>query len=113
MPDRFGPDLPAIREWTEAHYQFAGYVIYRFQGQLKVFHISPGVGDRRVLSGGPAPRQHSLGNINAQDVSRSLLSRPAAEPAEAAAKVQDFEPAQVRKQSTERRSFLSTVQALD
>jgi predicted glycosyltransferase len=26
VPDRFGPDLPAIREWTEAHYQFAGYV---------------------------------------------------------------------------------------
>jgi hypothetical protein len=24
--DRFGPDLPAIREWTEAHYDFAGYV---------------------------------------------------------------------------------------
>jgi predicted glycosyltransferase len=26
VPDRFGPDLPAIREWTQAHYQFAGYV---------------------------------------------------------------------------------------
>jgi pimeloyl-ACP methyl ester carboxylesterase/predicted glycosyltransferase len=26
VPDRFGPDLPAIREWTETHYQFAGYV---------------------------------------------------------------------------------------
>jgi pimeloyl-ACP methyl ester carboxylesterase/predicted glycosyltransferase len=26
VPDRFGPDLPAIKEWTEAHYQFAGYV---------------------------------------------------------------------------------------
>jgi len=24
--DRFGPDLPLIREWTEQHYQFAGYV---------------------------------------------------------------------------------------
>jgi pimeloyl-ACP methyl ester carboxylesterase/predicted glycosyltransferase len=24
--DRFGPDLPAIRDWTKAHYQFAGYV---------------------------------------------------------------------------------------
>ena len=24
--DRFGPDLPLIREWTEAHYEFAGYV---------------------------------------------------------------------------------------
>jgi pimeloyl-ACP methyl ester carboxylesterase/predicted glycosyltransferase len=26
VPDTFGPDLPAIRAWTEAHYQFAGYV---------------------------------------------------------------------------------------
>jgi predicted glycosyltransferase len=26
VPDRFGPDLPLIREWTEAHYDFAGYV---------------------------------------------------------------------------------------
>jgi pimeloyl-ACP methyl ester carboxylesterase/predicted glycosyltransferase len=26
VPDTFGPDLPAIREWTEQHYQFAGYV---------------------------------------------------------------------------------------
>jgi pimeloyl-ACP methyl ester carboxylesterase/predicted glycosyltransferase len=24
--ERFGPDLPAIREWTEEHYDFAGYV---------------------------------------------------------------------------------------
>ena len=26
VPDRFGPDLPYIREWTEKHYEFAGYV---------------------------------------------------------------------------------------
>lgn len=26
VPDRFGPDLPAIRAWTEEHYAFAGYV---------------------------------------------------------------------------------------
>ena len=26
VPDRFGPDLPGIREWTQAHYDFAGYV---------------------------------------------------------------------------------------
>jgi pimeloyl-ACP methyl ester carboxylesterase/predicted glycosyltransferase len=24
--DRFGPDLPSIRDWTQAHYDFAGYV---------------------------------------------------------------------------------------
>jgi len=26
VPDRFGPGLPRIRDWTEAHYDFAGYV---------------------------------------------------------------------------------------
>jgi pimeloyl-ACP methyl ester carboxylesterase/predicted glycosyltransferase len=26
VPDSFGPDLPAIRDWTERHYDFAGYV---------------------------------------------------------------------------------------
>jgi pimeloyl-ACP methyl ester carboxylesterase/predicted glycosyltransferase len=26
VDERFGPDLPLIREWTEAHYDFAGYV---------------------------------------------------------------------------------------
>jgi pimeloyl-ACP methyl ester carboxylesterase len=26
VPERFGPDLPAIREWTESHYDFAGYI---------------------------------------------------------------------------------------
>jgi UDP-N-acetylglucosamine:LPS N-acetylglucosamine transferase len=26
VPDRFGPDLPGIRDWTEEHYDFAGYV---------------------------------------------------------------------------------------
>ena len=26
VPERFGPDLPPIRDWTEEHYDFAGYV---------------------------------------------------------------------------------------
>jgi predicted glycosyltransferase len=26
VPERFGPDLPAIRQWTQQHYAFAGYV---------------------------------------------------------------------------------------
>src|SRR5918911_1800181 len=26
VPDRFGDELPAIRDWTEEHYDFAGYV---------------------------------------------------------------------------------------
>jgi predicted glycosyltransferase len=26
VPETFGPDLPLIRDWTEAHYDFAGYI---------------------------------------------------------------------------------------
>jgi pimeloyl-ACP methyl ester carboxylesterase/predicted glycosyltransferase len=26
VPDRFGQDLPAIRDWTQAHYDFSGYI---------------------------------------------------------------------------------------
>ena len=26
VPDSFGPGLPGIREWTEANFEFAGYV---------------------------------------------------------------------------------------
>ena len=26
VPDRFGPDLPGIREWTERHFRFTGYI---------------------------------------------------------------------------------------
>ncbi len=39
VPDTFGPGLPAIREWTEAHYAFSGYVTGG----------SPDVGDRAEL----------------------------------------------------------------
>jgi pimeloyl-ACP methyl ester carboxylesterase/predicted glycosyltransferase len=27
VPDRLGPDLPRIREWTEEHFDFSGYVL--------------------------------------------------------------------------------------
>jgi pimeloyl-ACP methyl ester carboxylesterase/predicted glycosyltransferase len=26
VPDRFGPDLPPIRDWTEQHFDFSGYI---------------------------------------------------------------------------------------
>ncbi len=40
VPDRFGPGLPLIRDWTERHYDFAGYVT-GFDPRL--------LGDRRAL----------------------------------------------------------------
>jgi len=32
VPDTFGPGLPAIREWTEEHYDFSGYVVGSLPG---------------------------------------------------------------------------------
>jgi pimeloyl-ACP methyl ester carboxylesterase/predicted glycosyltransferase len=40
VPNSFGPDLPQIRDWTEQHYDFAGYVTGFDPAQL---------GDRRAL----------------------------------------------------------------
>jgi pimeloyl-ACP methyl ester carboxylesterase len=34
VPDRFGPGLPEIRSWTEAHFEFSGYVLPRHQASL-------------------------------------------------------------------------------
>ena len=34
VPDAFGPGLPPIRDWTERHYEFAGYVTGFGPGQL-------------------------------------------------------------------------------
>jgi predicted glycosyltransferase len=40
VADRFGPGLPAIREWTQQHYDFAGYV---------TGGADPGLADRAAL----------------------------------------------------------------
>jgi predicted glycosyltransferase len=34
VPDTFGPDLPAIRAWTQEHYEFPGYITGFDPGQL-------------------------------------------------------------------------------
>ena len=34
VPDSFGPDLPLIRDWTEEHFSFAGYVTGFDPGEL-------------------------------------------------------------------------------
>ncbi len=34
VPYRFGPGLPAIRPWTEAHFDFCGYVLPSHQAEL-------------------------------------------------------------------------------
>jgi pimeloyl-ACP methyl ester carboxylesterase/predicted glycosyltransferase len=47
VPDAFGPGLPLIRDWTERHYDFAGYVTGFGPGQLA---------DRRALGYGEDER---------------------------------------------------------
>ena len=78
VPDRFGPGLPAIRDWTEANFDFAGYVTgfdpaevadrdalraelgYRPDEQVCVVTVGgSGVGEsllRKVIEAYPAPR---------------------------------------------------------
>jgi predicted glycosyltransferase len=47
VPDTFGPGLPSIRDWTERHYDFAGYVTGFDPSQL---------GDREALGYRPDER---------------------------------------------------------
>ena len=48
VPDRFGPGLPAIREWTEEHYDFSGYITG--------FDPTPGETGPRCASGSATSR---------------------------------------------------------
>jgi hypothetical protein len=68
VPDRFGPELPAIREWTEAHYDFSGYVRY----------LDPSRLDRAALREkfGFAPDDCvALATVGGTSVGASLLKR--------------------------------------
>ena len=69
--------------------------VERGHRQRQALHVGPAVDDGRVRAGGPGARQHVLGHIDALDVGRALLARPAAEPAEAAAEVQHPAPAHI------------------
>jgi hypothetical protein len=68
VPDTFGPGLPAIREWTEEHYDFCGYVI----GPL------PGTEEREALRAelgyGPDERV-CIATVGGSGVGDSLLRR--------------------------------------
>ncbi len=69
VPDRFGPDLPAIRAWTERHFQFTGYI-----GGLDL----DALGDREALRAdlGYAPDdQVCIVTAGGSAVGESLLRR--------------------------------------
>ncbi|MGH3112768.1 MAG: alpha/beta fold hydrolase, partial [Gaiellaceae bacterium] len=81
VPDSFGPELPAIRDWTEQHYDFAGYVTgfepepdreklraelgYRPEEQVCIVTVGgSGVGGhllRRVIAAFPEAKRHVPG----------------------------------------------------
>jgi pimeloyl-ACP methyl ester carboxylesterase/predicted glycosyltransferase len=65
VPDAFGPDLPLIRDWTEEHYDFAGYVT----------GFDPrGLGDREALGYGDDERV-CIVTVGGSGVGGSLLRR--------------------------------------
>ena len=69
VPDTFGPDLPAIADWTGEHFDFAGYVTGFDPSEL---------GDRERLRAelgyGPA-EQVCIVTVGGSGVGRSLLQR--------------------------------------
>jgi predicted glycosyltransferase len=69
VPDAFGPGLPSIREWTRAHYDFAGYVTGFDPAELA---------DRDGLREefGYAPEERvCIGTVGGSDVGGHLLRR--------------------------------------
>ncbi len=68
VPDRFGPGLPAIREWTERHYDFSGYIRY----------FDPSRFDRTALRerfGFRPDERVALATVGGTSVGASLLRR--------------------------------------
>jgi predicted glycosyltransferase len=69
VPDRLGPDLPLIREWTERNFDFAGYVTGFDPAQL---------GDREALRAelGYAPQEQvCIVTVGGSGVGGDLLRR--------------------------------------
>ena len=84
VPDDFGQDLPNIREWTEEHYSFSGYIT----------GFDPSViGDRAALRNeiGYAPDEKvCIVTVGGSGVGEHLLRRVAASFADAKARVPEL-----------------------
>jgi predicted glycosyltransferase len=69
VPEAFGPDLPMIRDWTEEHYEFAGYVTGFDPAEL---------GDREALRaelGYSADEKVCVVTVGGSGVGENLLRR--------------------------------------
>jgi pimeloyl-ACP methyl ester carboxylesterase/predicted glycosyltransferase len=80
VPDAFGPDLPLIRDWTEQHYAFAGYVTGFDPSQL---------GDRAAL-GYRDDERVCIVTVGGSGVGAGLLRRVIAAFPEAKERVPDL-----------------------
>jgi pimeloyl-ACP methyl ester carboxylesterase/predicted glycosyltransferase len=80
VPETFGPDLPSIRDWTESHYDFAGYVTGFDPSQL---------GDREAL-GYRDDERVCIVTVGGSGVGGHLLRRVIASFPEAKARVPDL-----------------------
>jgi predicted glycosyltransferase len=69
VPDRFGPDLPLIRDWTEEHFSFSGYIT-GFDWSA----ISDRAALRRSLGYGEAERTCVV-SVGGSGVGADLLTR--------------------------------------
>ena len=84
VPDAFGPDLPAIADWTGEHFDFAGYVTGFDPAEL---------GDRERLRaelGYEPSEQVCIVTVGGSGVGRSLLQRVMAAFPEAKQRVPDL-----------------------
>jgi len=72
VPDRFGPELPTIRDWTTAHYDFPGYVL-----PFGADAFADRAGIRAELGYGPDERV-AIATVGGTSVGTALLRRIAA-----------------------------------
>jgi hypothetical protein len=81
--------------------------------QLQLFEIRNPVFDTAVVRRRSGAGKHVFGNVEAEHVRRSVLSRPAGEPAKPAAEVDDALAVETGHQHAERRPLRRAVETVD
>lgn len=88
--------------------EIAGLRLKRQMFQIRA-RIDDGVVARHFMRAG----QHLLRQVKAQNLRRACVARPATEPAEAAAEIDDLQPLHLRQQGPQRWPLRSALQAFD